>query len=161
SGLEGTYAVWLGPGTRLQSLKGSAGSQYTTSSDGVEAHVLAIPDGSRAKVRLVIAADARVGFHSLSLISPRGLSGAIPLSLGPQSVIQEAGPPSTPQTAQSVKLPVAVNGRLSEGEQVDYYAFAVARDQKVAFSVISSHGGAVEAHLAIDPQLALYEAGGS
>ena len=43
--------------------------------DGIEAHVKAVPNGSLAKVRLVMAPDARVGFHTLSLISPAGLSG--------------------------------------------------------------------------------------
>src|SRR5690348_12951013 len=66
AGLEGTYAVWLGTGSRLK------------------AHVQAVPDGSRAKVRLALPPDARVGFHNLSLVSPAGLSGAIPFWVGPE-----------------------------------------------------------------------------
>src|SRR5947208_8406168 len=123
TGLEGTYAVWLGPGTRLES---QAATRYTKGPDGLEAHVEAIPDGSRASVRLLMAADARIGFHSLSLVSPAGLSGSIPFWVGPGAVIQEgAAPPNTPETAQPVKLPVAVNGRISGGGQLAYYAFEV------------------------------------
>src|SRR5690242_9303056 len=71
TGLEGSHAVWLGPGTRLVPLDSPAGTRATKGPDGVEAHVQAVPDGSRAKVRLVMAPDARVGFHPLSLVSPR------------------------------------------------------------------------------------------
>jgi hypothetical protein len=162
TGLEGTYAVWLGPGTRLVSLDSPAGTQATKGPDGIEAHVQGVPDGSRAKVRLVMAPDARVGFHSLSLVSPRGVSRPVPFWVGTHAVIQgTAAPHGTPRTAQPVKLPVAVNGRLPEGGQLDYYAFAAAREQTVAFEVVSSHEAAVAAHLAVQPELALYEAGGS
>src|SRR5262245_28084832 len=57
TGLEGSYAVWLGPGTQLESLKSDVPSQYTKGPDGVEAHVKAIKGGSRATVRLVLAAN--------------------------------------------------------------------------------------------------------
>src|SRR5262249_9176996 len=68
TGLEGTHTVWLGPGSKLDSLKSPSASRatlpYTKGPDGVEAHVRKIKGGSRAAVRLVIAPDARVGFHT-------------------------------------------------------------------------------------------------
>jgi hypothetical protein len=160
AGLEGSYAVWLGPGSKLESLKSPSASQaniqHTKGPDGVEAHVKAVQDGSRVKVRLVMAPDARVGFHSLSLISPGGVSGAIPFWVGPDAVIQEtAAPHKTPETAQPVKLPIAINGRISETGQLAYYAFEITQKQTVAFEVIALQGPN------FDPQLALYEAGGS
>jgi hypothetical protein len=155
TGLEGAYAVWLGAGTRLE-------SQCTKGPDGIEAHVKAIPDGSRAAVRLVIAPDARLGFHSLSLISPTGLSGSVSFWVGAEAVIQDSATPhANEETAPPVKLPVVINGRLTEGGQLNYYAFDISREQKLAFEVISLHGPKAEVHLAIEPQLALYEAGGS
>jgi hypothetical protein len=156
TGLEGTYAVWLGPSSRLESLKSDSASPYTKGTDGVEAQVTAVPDGSRAKVRLILAADARIGFHSLGLISAAGLSGNISFWVGPDAVIQEAGAPhNTSKTAQAVKLPVAVNGRIPDDGQPAYYAFAIASEQTVVFEVISLHGPG------FDPQLALYESGSS
>src|SRR5262245_50970763 len=112
TGLEGTYAVWLGPGSRLEPLPARpAANPYARSPDGLEAHVQAVPDGSRVKVWLVLAPDARVGFHNLSLVSPTGVSGAVRFWVGPDAVIQEAAAPHhTAETAQSLKLPVAVNG---------------------------------------------------
>ena len=155
TGLKGTYAVWLGPGTGRE-------SPSTKGPDGIEAHVKAVPDASRAQVRLAIAADARLGFHNLSLVSPTGLSGAAPFWVGAEAVAQAAATPHTSEeTAQPVKLPVVINGRLTEGGQLNYYSFDVSREQKVAFEVIASHGPKAAAHLAIEPQLALYEAGGS
>jgi hypothetical protein len=161
TGLEGAYAVWLGPGSRLDSAPGGHG-KCTAGTDGLAAQITAIPDGSRANVRLVIAPDARAGFHSLGLISPRGLSGAASFWVGPDAALQgTAMPHATPETAQRVKLPLAVSDRISEGGQLNYYALDVAHEQKVAFEVLSLHGPHVEAHLALEPQLALYEAGGS
>ena len=154
--LEGSYAVWLGPGTRLESPKSDLAYQYTKASDGVEAYVKAIKGGSQATVRLVLAADARIGFHRLSLVSPAGLSESMPFWVGPDAVIVEASAShNNLETAQPVKLPVAVNGRISEGRQFAHYAFEIAREQTLAFEVISFQGAG------FDPQLALYEAGGS
>jgi hypothetical protein len=156
TGLEGSYAVWLGPGTQLEPMKSDAACQYTKGSHGVEACVKAIKGGSRATVRLVLAADARIGFHRLSLVSPAGLSGTLPFWVGPDAVIEEAAAPhNSPETAQPVKLPVAVDGRISEGKQLAHYAFEIAREQTLAFEVVSFQGAG------FDPQLALYEAGGS
>src|SRR5262249_38166549 len=109
TGLEGTHTVWLGPGSKLDSLKSPSASRatlpYTKGPDGVEAHVRKIKGGSRAAVRLVIAPDARVGFHTLSLISAGGLSSSIPFWVGPDAVIQEtATPHRTSETAQPVKV---------------------------------------------------------
>src|SRR5262245_43290153 len=141
TGLEGSYAVWLGPGTRLESPKSDVPSQYTKAPDGVEAHVKAIKGSSRATVRLVLAADARIGFHRLSLVSPAGLSESMPFWVGPDAVIEEAAEPhNSPETAQLVKLPVAVNGRISESRQLAHYAFEIAREQTLAFEVVSFQG---------------------
>src|SRR5205807_3387002 len=85
-----------------------------------------------------------------------GLSGAIPFWVGPDTVIQETPTPHrTPETAQSVSVPVAINGHISETGQLAYYAFEIARAQLMAFEVIALHG------MGFDPQFALYEAGGS
>jgi hypothetical protein len=160
-GLEGAYAVWLGPGSRLDPLPKGDG-KYTRGPDGLGAQILAVPDGSRANVRLTIAPDARVGFHRLGLVSPRGLSGMISFWVGPDPVLGEAAAPhNTPETARPVKLPLAVNGRISEGGQLNYYAVDVPREQNVAFEVVALHGPDVAAHMALEPQPALYEAGGS
>jgi hypothetical protein len=161
AGLEGAYAVWLGPGSRPGSAPGG-GEKYIKGPDGLGGQILAVPDGSRAAVRLTIAADARVGFHRLGLITPRGLSGTLSFWVGPEAVVPDAAAPhNTPETARPVKLPVAVNGRISEGGALNYYGFEVPREQTVAFEVIALHGADVAAHLALEPQLALYDAGGS
>jgi hypothetical protein len=168
SGLTGVYAVWLGAGSTLLSPKSAAAAQatvnagrtanppYSKGSDGIAAHVKAVPDGSRAQVRLAIAPNARPGFHTLGLISPGGLSGSTSFWVGPHTVIQETDiSHNTPATAQPVKLPVAVNGRITASAELDYYAFDIAGAQTVAFEIVALHGAN------FDPQLALYETGGS
>jgi hypothetical protein len=160
TGLTGTIAVWLGAGSRQGDPKSPSISRAnpidTKGPDGISAHVKAIPNDSTAIVRLVIARDARVGFHTLGLIGPGGLSGNLSFWVGPHEVIQGTGAPhDTPETAQPVKLPVGINGRISKSGQLDYYVFDVAGRQTVAFEVIGLHGAD------FDPQLALHQAGGS
>jgi hypothetical protein len=107
-------------------------------------------------VRLLISLDARIGFHTLGLITPQGLSGTIPFWVGADTVIQESATVhNTPETAQAVKLPVAINGHISESGQLGHYAFTISRPETMAFEVVSFHGAG------FDPQLALYEANGS
>jgi hypothetical protein len=113
-------------------------------------------------VRVVVAADARVGSHSLALVSPRGLSGAVSFWVGPEAVTQGAAAVhNTPETAQPVKLPLAINDRISDGGQLNYYAFDVSREQTVALEVVSLSAPKGEPHPGLEPELALYEAGGS
>ncbi|HJZ53516.1 MAG TPA: hypothetical protein VKE74_01075, partial [Gemmataceae bacterium] len=159
SSLDGSYAAWLGAGTRLDAPPAAAPSgadaRCARSADGLEAHVRAIQGGSRATLRLVIASDARVGFHNLGLIAPSGLSATIPFWVGAHTVIQEAAAPhDTPDAAQPVTLPVAVNGRITGSGRLAYYSFEVAGEPTVAFEVVRLHGND------FDPQFALYEAGG-
>ncbi len=159
AGFDGAYAVWLGPGSQFEPAKSSSDStpksKRTKGPDGLQAHVVAVPDGSRAKVTFVVSAEARLGFHAVAIVSPTGLSATVPFWVGPHAVIQEAATPHhSPQTAQQVKLPVAVSGRGQSG-QLAYYSFDILEEQTAAFEVLSLRGAD------FDPQLALYEAGGS
>src|SRR4051812_36850681 len=47
AGLEGAYAVWLGPGSRLVSVSG-CNPKHTQGPEGLRAEIKAVPDGSRA-----------------------------------------------------------------------------------------------------------------
>src|SRR5262249_32027272 len=48
SGLEGAYAVWFGAGCEMVPNSTAKGTGTgTKSADGIEAHVKAVPDGSR------------------------------------------------------------------------------------------------------------------
>src|SRR5262249_32960213 len=145
SGLEGTYAVWLGAGSAVGPLESPFTSQAkvksTQSPDGLDAHIKAVPDGSRVKLWLLIAPGARVGFHHLGVVNPAGVSGTVSFWVGDQAVISESDAPhSTTDTAQPIKWPVVVNGRISESGQLDYYAFEAAREQTVGFELISVYG---------------------
>lgn len=155
TGLEGAHTVWLGAASKLESPKSSSVSLHTKGPDGTEAFVRKVK-GGRAAVRLILATDARVGFHGVSLITPGGVSGSIPFWVGPDAVLQESATPHrTPDTAQPVKFPVAIHGHISETGQLAYYEFEVPRKQTVAFEVVALH------EPGFDPQIALYEAGGS
>jgi hypothetical protein len=155
TGLEGSYAVWLGRESQFTVCASEAEVRHTRS-DGIEAHIAAVPDGSAAKLRLAIAADARIGFHELAVISPAGLSPPIAFWVGPPSVIDETDAlHDSADTAQPLAAPIAVNGRLAKSGQFDFYTFASDREQTLAFEIVALNGANFE------PQLALYEAEGS
>src|SRR5581483_3276722 len=128
SGLEKADAVWFGEGTRLvDNRKASAVTappKLTQGRDGLRGVVKAVPDGSRATVRLAIAPEARVGFHTLYLVTPNGVSDGVRFWVGPHAVVgEQAAPHATQTTAQPVPMPGAVNGRLTATGEVDFYTF--------------------------------------
>src|SRR5262249_48360329 len=99
---------------------------------------------------------ARLGMHSIAVVSPAGLSGPVSFWVGDHSVLLDAASPNrAADTARAVTLPVAVHGSISENGQLNYYAFEIARQQTVAFEMLALQGPN------FDPQLALYEPGGS
>jgi hypothetical protein len=156
SGLAGAYAVWLGAGSEVMPFASPGKIQRTKSPEGLEAQIKAVPDASRAKLQVGIASSARLGFHRLGVVTPAGVSGTVAFWVGDHAVIAEhSAPHHRPDTAQPVTPPVAINGRLTGSGQRDYYAFEVPREQTVRFEVVSTSG------TGFDPQLALYEVGGS
>ena len=141
SSLEGASAVWLGAGCLAK-------GKFTQSPAGIEAFVKAVPDGARVRLQVKIAPTARVGFHTLAVVSPAGVSGPVAFWVGDHAVLPDNETPHrTPATARPVKVPVAVHGRISENGQLNYYAFDAVRGQNLAFEVIALNGAA------FDPQL--------
>ena len=139
--------------------------------EGIEAEV---PDpGSKSKlptdlVRLRIQIDpgATPGRYPIRLITPHGISNAIPLSVLEQPVSEEpAGSHETPETAVAVdKLPAIFNGRIARRGETDYYSFRVTAGRTITFEAISglpSTGGPGGNANGFDPSLSLYEPSGS
>lgn len=110
--------------------------------------------GHRVFLQVQISAAARIGPHSLWLVSPRGVSNTVPFWVHADPVMVEGqGPHDTPEQAQWVRFPVVVNGKLSQPGELDYYAFESLPGGELTFELISE--------MSIDPRLALYEQTGS
>ena len=118
------------------------------------------------RLRIQIEAGAKAGSYPIRLVTPHGLSNAIPISVFEQPVTDEpAASHETPETAVAIdKLPAAMNGRIARRGETDYYAFHAAAGETVTFEVISglpSTGGPGGNANGFDPSLSLYEQSGS
>ena len=118
------------------------------------------------RLQIRIEAAAKAGQYSIRLITPRGISNAIPVSVFDMPVADEpATSHETPETAVAIdKLPAAMNGRISRRGETDYYVFHVAANETVTFEVISglpSTGATGGNANGFDPAIAIYEQSGS
>ena len=146
--LNGTYAVWFSSPhlqARVEAVE-EVGDLKPVPQDETRTK-----EGHRVLLRLGIEPAAGVGDHSVRLLSPRGVSNALSFNVTGDPVIREMEVPhQLPDQAQEMHFPVIVNGRLSQGGEVDWYGFDVLQDQELLFEVTGSVG-----------QLELYQAAGS
>ena len=155
--LEGTYAIWsntTGLKVRVEKveeieLQEKEDYDSSTKETGL---------GHRVLLELRIDSTAKSGVHSLWLVSPRGVSNAVPFWIHSDPVIPEnegvhdAGPFNAPEQAQEVTFPVVINGRIRHDAELDYYEFEAPQGQELAFEMIPWTFGS---------QFALYEPTGS
>ena len=107
-----------------------------------------------ALIDLQIPLKTRPGIYSLRLVTPRGMSNALPFRVLNDPLVEETPQPHpSAQQAQAVTPPVIVNGKLEETGELDYYSFYAKQSQELSFSVIFAES--------CDPRLALYRVGGS
>ncbi len=173
SALAGVHAVWFGGNGCNYSVEPAASTtpstgtstqnHLSTSPGGLQAiirQVLVKDDKNsddRAIVQMTIKPDARVGLHSLQLVSPGGLSNSLSFAVVPDGVITIADAPhNTPATAHPIPVPAAISGRFSGPHRLHYYAFDTASGQTIGFEVPVLYGAD-----RLDGQLALYETKGS
>src|SRR5882724_1952094 len=103
-----------------------------------------------------VAAGAEPGVHYLRVLTPRGLSNALPVRVHAEpAILEEAGPHELPSSAQKIPaIPMVVHGKLTGSGEVDYYSLEVQQGETLRFEAIPSGGG-------LDPGLTLYEPTGS
>jgi hypothetical protein len=108
----------------------------------------------QAAVELEIAPSASLGLHSLRLVTPLGISDAVPFRVVDEPVILEAtSPHGTIAQAQPMAFPAVINGRIAKPGELDYYSFQAKQGEELSFQVIQSQN--------CDPRLALFREGGS
>lgn len=116
--------------------------------------------GHRVLLQLEIGLSTRCGSYLLRLVSPRGISNALPflVSTGSISSASETSTSHrTPAEAQPLDIPVIVNGRIAEKGELDYYSFEAVKGQALSFNIFSTIPvGGVDA-----AEIALYELAGS
>jgi hypothetical protein len=89
-------------------------------------------------LKVTTAADAAVGVRELRVATPRGVSSTGLVVVGDEPEAREQEPNDTPEQAQSLALPVTVNGRIQAAEDVDQFRFTAHAGEQIAFSVLAA-----------------------
>ena len=115
--------------------------------------------GQEVFLQVDIAEDAATGAHSLRLLTDWGLSGPVTFVVSDGKVVQEQPEPHQgPESAQLLKLPVNLNGRIGRNGEVDFYAFEVLENQELQLEVLVSGGILPGSPIHFrDPELILYQ----
>jgi hypothetical protein len=103
-----------------------------------------------------VAPGAEPGLHYLRVLTPRGISNALPLRVHTEPAVSEdQARHETPQLAQKIPaFPVAINGKITASGEVDYYSFEVLPGETLRFDALTSGSS-------LDPSLTLFEPTGS
>jgi hypothetical protein len=155
NGISGAYALW-------------------TAGSGLTARVLRVeevhdpqplrvsPSESKNKrpavncawAELDLPVSIKPGIYSLRLITPLGLSTAVPFRVSDAPVaVEMPAPHASPLESQVVPFPAMVAGRLGKPGEVDYYAVRAEEGQSLFFEVLSAEN--------FEPRLALFRSGSS
>jgi hypothetical protein len=105
--------------------------------------------------KVTIGEKVPVGTYDVRLVNKWGVSNPRAFAVGDLAEVMEKEPNDDVDKAQRVALDSTVNGTLSSPVDVDYYAFAAKKGQRV---VVSCLGSSIDSRL--DPELRLYDAKG-
>jgi hypothetical protein len=151
TGLAGAHSVFLQQAPFTVEIEGS-----TTEPPPPNARNKTPIDLVRARVHA--APDAEPGPHSFRVVTPDGVSNAVPLHVTGDPVSQEPeGSHETPETAVPVDArPVVMAASISKRGEADYYSFTAKTGEAITFEVISGvpSGG-------FDPAITIFEESGS
>jgi hypothetical protein len=111
-------------------------------------------DNTRLRVKLEVAKDAPLGFHTIRLATHRGMSNARLFCIDDLPQVLENNTNRSLKSAQAVKTPCVVVGK-ADAEVTDYFKFTVKANQRLSFEVLGRRLGS-----AFDPEITLYDASG-
>lgn len=103
-----------------------------------------------------VATDAPLGRQEIRARTARGLSNPQPFEAGDLPEFLEVEPNSATNTANRVVVPVVINGRIGETNDVDFFRLTVPADQKVVLEVQARRFGSP-----LDALLTLQDAQGN
>lgn len=92
----------------------------------------------KGKFKATIAADATPGVALVRIYSDEGSASLRPFMIGAIPEAEDTEANDSPERAQSVTLPVTVNGRLAKPGDVDAFAFELKAGQTVAASLLAN-----------------------
>jgi hypothetical protein len=110
--------------------------------------------GERLICQVTIPRDEQIGIGALRLVTGEGVSNPVLVMLDDLPTVVEASDNHTIQQAQSITLPIAVDGQC-DALQEDVFRFHARLGQRVSFEVVSQRLGSK-----LDPVLRLLKADG-
>ena len=150
-GQTGTKAAVTVAGGNLQ-----GATALLVSGTGVKAQITKNTEGGALPVELEIAPDAVPGMREVRVVTPRGSSNAGRMWIGAYPELAEKEPNNALAAAQKLeKLPVALHGQASGGEDVDCYTFQAGAGDTFVFDLVAARMTS-----ALDGYLTLFDARG-
>ncbi len=90
----------------------------------------------RAVLRVLASKKAGLGLHGFRLVTPHGVSNALPLQIVPEAVSEESeSAHQLASSAQPLSFPAVVNGSIDVKGEVDFYSFEVSKGQELTFQI--------------------------
>ena len=135
-GNEYSYRLTAGPIPYVESLFPFGGARGKAVEVAINGRNL---DGT-TKMTLDISAKAPRS-QEIRVKTPRGYSNLIPFNVSDLNEITEAEPNNALTNAQSVTVPLVINGRIGEPKDIDRFKFKSASDQKLVCDVSAGRFG--------------------
>lgn len=107
------------------------------------------------KSSISIAADAPVGAGLWRLSCARGGTGGRPFVVGELPEFIENEPNSVPEAAETVEIPVTINGQIAGEGDLDYYRFQASAGDVVKVETVAARLGS-----ALDPVVEIFDPAG-
>lgn len=160
TGLASATSVYLPPGPLKVSIEGI---EREPTADGTGRNRL---QADLVRIRVESPANLEPGRYSIRLVTPGGVSNALPLAISEEPVsLEPEGTHETPATATVVStLPAVMAGRLSQRGEFDLYAFDAKAGETLSFTALSglpSVGAPGGNANGFDPSLTILESSGS
>ncbi len=90
----------------------------------------------RVLLRVSASPKAVLGLHGFRLVTPHGITNALPLQVVAEAVTEETvSPHQVASSAQSLSLPAVVNGSIDSKGELDFYSFEVSKGQELTFQI--------------------------
>ncbi len=102
---------------------------------------VAAVDSKRVVARIAASPDAPLGTREVRVVTPNGVSNPLVINVSHLPEVAESGANNSLDQAQSISLPVALNGAISGAAQVDYYKFKAKKGEELVFEVDAARRG--------------------
>ena len=93
------------------------------------------PDPNRLELDLAIAPDARLGAHSMGIVTPLGVPARQNFFVEASPQVAEAEPNDLPAATPPIALPATITGAISSPGDVDHVRFRVKRGEPLLFAM--------------------------